>query len=140
MSTSGLLLIAGGGIIALMSLLHAVYTYADIARPRYLVPSEPALREAMMRGGLRLSRDATTMWKAWVGFNFSHSLGVAMLGAACLFLGLDLQALAPPRAVLLLPPALGLLYFWLALRYWFSAPAIGVGIATLCLASAWLLY
>src|SRR5580698_6299390 len=100
---SGPLLIAGGAIVSLMGLLHALYTCADIARPRYLVPSDPALREAMMRGGLRLSRDATTMWKAWVGFNFSHSLGVVMLGAACLFLGLDLHALAPPRAVLLLP-------------------------------------
>ena len=137
---SGLLLIAGGAIITLLGLLHAVYTYADIARPRYLVPSKPALREAMMQGGLRLSRDATTMWKAWVGFNFSHSLGVAMFGAACLFLGLDLHSLAPPRAVLLLPPALGLLYFCLALRYWFSETAICVGIATLCLVSAWLLY
>jgi hypothetical protein len=53
---------------------------------------------------------------------------------------LELHTLAPPRAVLLLPPAVGLLYLWMALRYWFNAPAIGIGIATLCLLAAWFIY
>ena len=80
------------------------------------------------------------MWRAWVGFNFSHSLGIAMFGVGCLVVGLSLQSLALPKAALLVPVAIGVIYFLLAIRYWFRAPAIGVAAGTLCLVIGWLLY
>ena len=101
------------------------------------------------------------MWRAWVGFNFSHSLGIAMFGVGCIVVGLSLQSLALPKAALLVPVAIGVIYFLLAIRYWFraecqlqlrsrrtsecerprqSSPAIGVTAGTLCLVIGWLLY
>ncbi|MFA6443760.1 MAG: hypothetical protein WCV99_15595, partial [Sterolibacterium sp.] len=82
----------------------------------------------------------TTMWRAWVGFNFSHSLGVIMFSFACVAAGLSLDSLALPKTALLLPVAIGLVYLWLAIRYWFRGPAIGIAAGTLCLAIGWLLY
>lgn len=67
----------GGSLFAILGLVHAVYTLADISRPRRLVPDDPAVIAAMSSSGVRLARGGTTMWRAWVGFNFSHSLGVA---------------------------------------------------------------
>ena len=132
--------IMGGSIFAILGLVHAVYTLADISRPRRLVPDDPAVIAAMSSSGLRLARGGTTMWRAWVGFNFSHSLGIVMFGVACVAVGLSLQSLALPKAALLVPVTIGFTYFLLANRYWFRAPAIGVAAGTLCFAIGWLLY
>src|SRR5262249_55469115 len=126
-------LIIGGSLFAILCLVHAVYTLADISRPRRLVPDDPAGISAMSSSGLCLARGGTTMWRAWVGFNFSHSLGIAMFGVGCIVLGLSLQSLPLPKAALLVPVAIGVIYFLLAIRYWFRAPAIGVAAGTLCL-------
>jgi len=132
-------LIIGGSLFAFLGLLHAVYTLADISRPRRLVPDDPAVIAAMSSSGLRLARGGTSMWHAWVGFNFSHSLGIAMFGVACIVAGLFLHSLALPKAALLVPVAIGVIYFLLAIRYWFRAPAIGVAAGTLCFVISWLL-
>jgi hypothetical protein len=80
------------------------------------------------------------MWRAWVGFNFSHSLGIAMFGVACIAVGLSLPSLALPKAALLVPVAIGVTYVLLAILYWFRNAAIGVAAGTLCLVIGWLLY
>jgi hypothetical protein len=134
------LLIAGGSIFGVLGLLHALYTFADTRRPRRLVPNDPAVIVSMRSSTVRLSRGGTTMWRAWVGFNFSHSLGALLFAFCCVALGLSLKALALPKTALLLPVVVGGVYLWLAIRYWFRIPVAGVALATLCLAAAWLLY
>lgn len=88
----------------------------------------------------RLSRGATTMWRAWVGFNFSHSLGLLIFGLGCIAVGLALPSLALPKAALLVPVGIGAIYSLLAVRYWFRAPAIGVAAGTLGLVIGWWVY
>jgi len=44
------------------------------------------------------------------------------------------------RRPLLLPIGVGVVYLWLAMRYWFRVPAIAIALGTLCFAGAWLLY
>ena len=133
-------LIIGGSVFAILGLLHAVYTWADTRKPRRLVPDDPAVIEAMANSSVRLSRGGTTMWRAWVGFNFSHSLGALMFGFGCIALALSLQSITPPRIVLLIPVAIGCTYLWLGVRYWFRIPVIGIAAATLCFVAAWLAY
>jgi len=133
-------LILGGSVFAVLGLLHAIYTFADIAQPRRLVPDDPAVIAAMSSAGVRLARGGTTMWRAWLGFNFSHSLGALMFGFGCIAVGLSLQSLALPKAALLVPIAIGAIYFLLAIRFWFRAPAVGIAAGTLCFAFGWLAY
>jgi hypothetical protein len=45
-----------------------------------------------------------------------------------------------PKTALLLPVVIGATYLWLAMRYWFRIPAIGIALATLCFTAAWLAY
>jgi hypothetical protein len=135
-----LLLIIGGSVFGVLGLLHAVYTFADARRPRRLAPDDPAVVEAMRSSGLRLSRGGTTMWRAWLGFNFSHSLGVLLFSFGCVTLGLFARAVALPKSVLLLPVGVGSIYLWLAIRYWFRIPAVGIALATLCFMAAWIAY
>jgi hypothetical protein len=135
-----ILLVFGGSIFGTLGLLHALYTLADTRRPRRLAPDDPAVIESMASSSVRLSRGGTTMWRAWLGFNFSHSLGAVLFGFCCITVGISLKALSLPKASLLLPVAIGAIYLWLAVRYWFRIPVIGIALGTLSLAVAWALY
>jgi hypothetical protein len=130
----------GGAVFVTLGALHLIYTALDISRPRRLVPDDPQLIEAMHHSTLRLTRGGTTMWNAWVGFNFSHSLGGIWFGASCILLGIATTSLAVPKHALVMPVLFGAILFWLAVRYWFKAPAIGIAIGTILLASGWLVY
>jgi hypothetical protein len=50
------LLDLGGGVFVLLGLLHALYTFLDIVRPRRLVPQDPSVARAMAESQLRLAR------------------------------------------------------------------------------------
>lgn len=80
------------------------------------------------------------MWRAWVGFNFSHSLGLVLLGGCTIWLGFTLRSNSVSRMILLVPVAVGGIYVWLAVRYWFWMPAVGTAIATAGFIVAWVLY
>ena len=140
MRMASFLLYSGGAVFVVLGLLHAVYTLLDIRKPRRLVPDDPAVASAMNHSHLRLTRGRTTMWQAWVGFNFSHSLGVVLFGALCVTTGTLIQALAVPALILLSLCAVGLIYVAIGARYWFRIPTTGAAIATACLLLAWLVY
>ena len=81
------LLIIGGAVFGVLGCLHAIYTFLDLRNPQRLVHADPSVARAMASSPLRLSGGRTDMWRAWIGFNFSHSLGVLMLGALALWAG-----------------------------------------------------
>jgi hypothetical protein len=61
------LLILGGSIACVLGGLHAIYTLLDLRNPRWLVPVDPSVAQAMANSALRLSRGGTDMWRAWIG-------------------------------------------------------------------------
>jgi hypothetical protein len=130
----------GGGVFVLLGLLHALYTYLDIDRPRRLVPQDPAVAQAMVTSNLRLSGTGTTMWRAWVGFNFSHSIGVVLFGAICIGAGSVLGAMALPAWILFAFVVIALMYLAVGLLYWFRIPLACIFLASVCLLIAWLTY
>ena len=132
-----ILLILGGAVFGVLGALHAIYTLLDLRNPRRLVPVDPSVVHAMANSGLRLSGGRTDMWRAWIGFNFSHSLGVLLFAALAVWAGLQINAL--PIAIIPALILIGSVYLVLALRYWFRVPAIGVAIGTGCFAAAWVL-
>jgi hypothetical protein len=130
----------GGGVFVLLGLLHALYTCLDISRPRRLVPQDPAVAQAMAKSNLRLSGTGTTMWRAWVGFNFSHSLGVAFFGMVCISAGSVLGTMVLPAWILFVFVVIALVYLGVGLLYWFRIPVAGIALALVCLLIAWLTY
>jgi len=133
-------LLIGGSIFGLLGVLHGLYTVSDTHNPRWLVPYDRAVIEGMKTSGLRLARGRTTMWQAWLGFNFSHTLGLLMFAGGTIALALSLHACAPAKPTLLIPAVIGAIYLGLAIRYWFRVPAMGIAIGTLCFLAAWLTY
>ena len=136
----GALLGIAGLIYILLGALHALYTLLDIRNPKRIVPDDPAVITAMQMSKIRLTRGESTMWQGWVGFNLSHSLGALMFGSACLIVAACFRMFAFSPWVLLALAAVSAVYLLLALRYWFRIPVAGTGIATGCLAAAWLVY
>ena len=131
------LLILGGTVFGVLGALHAVYTLLDLHNPRRLVPVNPSVIHAMANSALRVSRGGTDMWRAWIGFNFSHCLGLLLFATLAIWAGFRINRL--PVAILPALTLIGCAYLLLALLYWFRIPAIGVAIGTGCFAVAWVL-
>ena len=131
------LLILGGTLFALLGGLHAIYTLLDERNPQRLAPVDPSVAHAMANSSVRLSRGGADMWRAWIGFNFSHSLGVLLFGALAIWAGCRVNRL--PVGILPALTLIGCIYEVLCLLYWFRDPAIGVAIVTGCFAVAWIL-
>lgn len=118
-------------ILLLLGLLHLLYTFHG---PK-LTPRDPALLALMRQAHPVLTR-GTTMWKAWVGFNGSHSLGAIFFGVLYGFL-----ALAHPQWLMHSPAlqamGLGVLsgYALLGRAYWFKVPNTGIGMSWLAYAT-----
>ena len=120
-------LIAGSAaIMLLLGLLHLLYTFYS---PQ-LLPRDDALHTRMQEVSPVITRQ-TTMWKAWVGFNASHSYGLILFGTVYDYLALAHSDFLFQSVFLL---SLGLLwlfgYVFLAKRYFFRMPLRGVLLAT----------
>jgi hypothetical protein len=117
--------------------LHAIYTLLDLRNPRRLVPADPSVAQAMANSAVRLSGGGMDMWRAWIGFNFTHSLGVLLFGALAIWAGARINRL--PAGIMPALTLIGCVYLAIALRYFYRSPAIGIAIGTGCFAAAWVL-
>lgn len=134
------LLIVGAGIFLLLGMIHAILTLRDLSNPRTFTPTDAAVLTAMQASQLAIAPNETNLWKAWLGFNLSHSLGILLFGGELLGIGLfqfTLFAHSPLiQSVTLLVSAA---YFVLSVCFWFSRPAIGSAAAFLCFLMATML-
>lgn len=111
LTLASVLVTASGAIVAVFGALHALFTFRG---PR-LFPRDDALRARMHEVAPVITRE-TTMWKAWLGFNASHGLGLVLFGVLYAWLALGFAALCA--------------WLLLAKLYFFSVPLRGVALAT----------
>lgn len=128
------LLAGAGAIYCGLGVLHAVLTGAR--QTRALSPVETGLRAAMGSAHVRLHPDLR-LWDAWVGFNWSHSLGLLVFGLAILLFAGDLSPLHRTRV----GPLVGIvaiagIYVAMSVRYWFWVPALATAVAAALASSA----
>jgi hypothetical protein len=123
-----ILVVLSAGIILALGTIHLVYTF----RGSKLFPRDRALQASMNEVSPVISKE-TTMWRAWVGFNASHSMGAMLFGLVYGFLA---AAHAPLlfHSPYLLAVGLAMLggLFALGKVYWFRVPFAGIGIALAC--------
>lgn len=128
MATGALLYLAGSVLFLLLGMLHGWLTYKDERRPYTFAPRDESLLAALQKTPPRIT-DATTLWRAGLGFHYSHSLGLAgfglLYGGFALFAWPVLHAL-PALYWAAVPVAA--LYLLMAIRYWFRSPTIGAGL------------
>lgn len=123
-------------IFILMGAVHGGLTLRDVFHPKSFTPTDPKVREAMQGARLAFNPRAN-VWRAWLGFNLSHSLGLLVFGAVVLaFAWRHFELFAGSllvQAFLLLVAAS---YFVLSVQFWFWGPAVGSGVAFACLLAA----
>ena len=122
-----LLVAVSAAIILLLGLIHLLYTF----RGSKLHPRDTALEARMKEVSPVLTRE-TTMWKAWVGFNASHSYGAILFGLVYGYLAVAHGSFLLQSPFLLLV-GLCLLtgYVFLGKVYWFSVPFRGIVLSSL---------
>ena len=130
-----ILLIIGVSIFGVLGTIHLLYTFFT----EKFSPYDPSVAVAMESTSPRLTKE-TTMWRAWVGFNASHSLGAMLLAAIYVPLAIyHFELIQNSLWFSLLPVVVGISYLILAKTYWFKIPFIGVLISLVCfIGSAWL--
>jgi len=116
---------AAAAIVLLFGFMHLWYTL----RSKALKPRDAAL-EARMQEVMPFITRETTMWKAWVGFNLSHSASLIFFGCLYLYLAIRHSLFLEGEPVLLAAGLLFLLsYYFMARACWFRVPRRGVALA-----------
>ncbi len=131
--------LAGAAPFLILGTAHAWRTPRRPDEKKGLSPRDPSVADAMAHTTPRLT-DRTDLWRAWVGFNFSHSLGAVLLGLFVVLIGRN-DASSAGQVTFAAPLALAvsLGYLVLGIKYWFRTPIIGIGVSVACFATAWIL-
>ena len=125
---SRLFMLLSAGVVLMLGIIHLVYTFSGTK----LMPRDPSLQVSMSLTTPVITKE-TTMWRCWVGFNATHSIGLILFGLVFGYL-----ALAQPRVVFeswfLLTTGMATLAALAVLSrmYFFNAPLLGIGIASIC--------
>lgn len=122
---ANLFIAISSGIILLLGLVHLAYTFFGSK----LTPRDATTLASMKLVSPVITKE-TTIWKSWVGFNASHSLGAILFGLIYGYLAL-LHANFLFESYFLLIVGWSLLASFVVLGklYWFSIPFRGISIA-----------
>jgi hypothetical protein len=123
-----ILMVLSASIIFTLGAIHLAYTFWG---PK-LMPRDPALQISMRQISPVITKE-TTMWRCWVGFNASHSMGLILFGLVFGFLALAHSQFLFQSAFLLVVglAMLGALVV-ICKVYLFSVPLAGVSISLAC--------
>jgi hypothetical protein len=118
------LVLAAAIVPVLLGIMHLAYT-----RLGRLAPRDGKLQEQMVQTPLVLTR-RTTMWRAWIGFNATHSLGLIFFGLTYGYFAIaDPLRLATSPFLIVLGFAVLAAYVTLSKIYFFRDPLIAVSVA-----------
>lgn len=120
-----LLMVVSASILLTLGIMHLTYTFWGTS----LAPRDPALQVSMSRISPVLTRQ-TTMWRCWIGFNATHSMGLILFGLIYGYLALAHDQLLFRSPFLLLTGFVMLACLVVVCRvYFFTAPLIGVSVS-----------
>jgi hypothetical protein len=123
-----ILMVLNASIVFMLGVAHLVYTFWG----PMLTPRDPALQISMSQIAPVITNE-TTMWRCWVGFNASHSMGLILFGLVFGFLGLaHSQLLFQSPFLLVVGLAMLVGFVLLSKAYFFSVPLMGISISLAC--------
>jgi hypothetical protein len=123
-----ILMVLSASILLTLGVVHLVYTFWGTK----LTPRDPALQISMSQISPVITNE-TTMWRCWVGFNATHSMGLILFGLIFGFLALAHDQLLF-RSPFLLVVGMAMLGGFVVLSkfYFFSAPLASISISLVC--------
>lgn len=126
------LLIIGASILGVLGVVHIIYTFFTDKFSVY----DLSVLNGMKSTSPRITKD-TTVWDAWVGFNASHSLGLILFAVVYVPLSINhFDFIKGSVWFSSIPVVFAMSYLFLAYRYWFKIPLIGVSLSLICFIGA----
>ena len=120
--------LAGSAIFFILGIVHLYYTFFTTK----FDPRNKNIINEMKSTSPRLTNE-TTVWKAWIGFNASHSAGAIFIGLINIILAAEnFSVIENSFLVSFCTILTSVFYLWLAKKYWFTIPFIGILIAVCC--------
>ena len=125
----------GSVIIVVLGCLHLYYTFFT---DKFSSRNEKAVEE--MKTSFPVLTKETTIWNAWIGFNASHSAGAIFIGVINFYLGIQYFAILQSDHFFFLFNILTMsFYVYIAKKYWFKSPLIGVITVLMCFIASYFL-
>ncbi|MFO7525532.1 MAG: hypothetical protein R6W68_08770 [Ignavibacteriaceae bacterium] len=126
---------AGSIIIAVLGSLHLYYTFFT---NKFSSRNEKVLEE--MKSSYPILTNEMTMWKGWISFNATHSIGAVFIGVINFYLTLNyFEVLQYDHFFFLFSIFTMGFYLWLAKKYWFKTIFTGVLVVLLCFIASYIL-
>ena len=126
------LIVIGAVVFGVLGSVHLAYTFFTNKFEAF----DASVTEAMKTTSPVLTKE-TSLWKAWIGFNASHSLGAILVAGIYVPLAaFHMELLRESMWFSTLPVFIGASYLVLAKKYWFKIPFIGILISSVCFVGA----
>jgi len=121
-------MVVSASIVLTLGVVHFVYTFWG----QNLTPRDHALQISMSQVSPFITKE-TTMWRCWVGFNASHSMGLILFGLVFGYLVVA-HAKLLFQSPFLLVVGLAVLFGFVVLCkiYFFSGPFAGISVSLAC--------
>lgn len=114
----------GSTLIVTLGIIHLYYTFFTGA---FSSLNEKMIGE--MKSSSPILSQEINMWNAWIGFNGSHSSGLIFIGLTNFYLALRHFSDLESNHFFFIFNILTIgFYLWLAVRYWFTIPVVGLSV------------
>lgn len=127
--------IFGSLITIILGVVHLIYIFFT----NKFSPRNKNLENKMKTVSPILTRE-TTIWKAWIGFNASHSYGIIFIGLINFYISYRYFILFKSDHFYFIFNIITIsFYALLAKKYWFKIPLIGILITLICVVLSYIL-
>lgn len=128
--------ILGNSILLLLGMAHLFLTFFTNS---FSSKNTTVINE--MKSSHPYLTDQTTIWKAWIGFNASHSLGPIFIGLINIYLCIYFpNIIFTSHMYMIFHLVIAGIYIFLAKTYWFQKPLVGISISFICFLITYLLF
>jgi len=125
----------GSLIIFILGILHLLYTFFS---NKFSSKNKELISQ--MKVSYPILTKETTMWKGWIGFNASHSSGAMFIGIINFYLALEyFPVFQSDHFFFVFNITTIAFYVFLAKKYWFRIPFIGILITLICYISTYIM-
>jgi len=125
---------SGGAFFFILGALHLRLTVRDLKEPQHFFPARRDLLEDLKKTRINLRKDVKDFWTSYLGFHFSHSVGLLFYGAVVIYCALLRPDILSDVVARLAIVIFGASYVLMARAFWFAIPFIGAGIGVTLIA------
>ncbi len=128
------LIATGAGVFFLLGALHLRMTISDLKQPKKFAPANKDLLPQLMETRIAMRKDVKNFWLSYLGFHFSHSVGVIFYALAVAYCGLVRPDILADMIVRVAIVGFGASYVLMARAFWFIIPLAGSAIGVTLIA------